>query len=201
MTKIRFMTREIGSLDKPGWHVKAMSSRPSRIKVAEEVREWARRLGIGSGELAEILRIREGFTNEQRRRRYRTSRLPTPYGSCNARVWTQVTTASNAAAKCTMAWSGTRGAARLAAPSAPSTTSTTPRPPSKSLLQSLRSGRVRVRPVAHGSRRQDPLHQRLHHRGLVLRWGLHQRHHARCRRTTSRSAAAVRQSQRRLVTV
>jgi len=30
MTEIRFVTREIGSPDKPGWHVKAIGSRPSR---------------------------------------------------------------------------------------------------------------------------------------------------------------------------
>jgi hypothetical protein len=30
MTEIRFVTREIESLAKPGWHVKAIASRPSR---------------------------------------------------------------------------------------------------------------------------------------------------------------------------
>ena len=35
--------------------------------------------------------------------------------------------------------------------------------------ESLRSRIVRVRPVAHGSCLQDPLHRRLHHRGLILR--------------------------------
>jgi len=30
MTEIRFVTREMGSLAKPGWHVKAIGSRPSR---------------------------------------------------------------------------------------------------------------------------------------------------------------------------
>ena len=33
MTEIRFVTREIGSLAKPGWHVKAIASRPSRDKT------------------------------------------------------------------------------------------------------------------------------------------------------------------------
>ena len=32
MTEIRFVTREIESLAKPGWHVKAIGSRPSRDK-------------------------------------------------------------------------------------------------------------------------------------------------------------------------
>jgi hypothetical protein len=32
MTEIRFVTREIRSLAKPGWHVKAVAGRPSRDK-------------------------------------------------------------------------------------------------------------------------------------------------------------------------
>jgi hypothetical protein len=32
MTEIRFVTREIGSPAKPGWHVNAIASRPSRKK-------------------------------------------------------------------------------------------------------------------------------------------------------------------------
>jgi hypothetical protein len=32
MTEIRFVIREIGSLAKPGWHVKAIASCPSREK-------------------------------------------------------------------------------------------------------------------------------------------------------------------------
>jgi hypothetical protein len=32
MTEIRFVTREIGRLAKPGWHVKTIASRPSRKK-------------------------------------------------------------------------------------------------------------------------------------------------------------------------
>jgi hypothetical protein len=86
------------------------SQPPVEGKVAEEAREWARRLGIGSGELAEILRKGEGFTNEHKAK-IQDSRPSAPCGSCNARAWTQVTTASNATSKCTITRSGTRRAA------------------------------------------------------------------------------------------
>src|SRR5215203_3125795 len=66
MSEIRFVTREIGSLAKPGWRVKAIAGRPVEEKDVEEVREWGRRLGIDSGELAEILRKGGGFTNEEK---------------------------------------------------------------------------------------------------------------------------------------
>src|ERR687894_2660624 len=66
MTEIRFVTREIGSLAKPGWRVKAIAGRPVEEKDVEEAQEWGRRLGIDSGELAEILRKGVGFTSEDR---------------------------------------------------------------------------------------------------------------------------------------
>ena len=40
MTEIRFVTREIGSLAKPGWRVKAIAGRPVEEKDVEEAREW-----------------------------------------------------------------------------------------------------------------------------------------------------------------
>src|SRR5919112_523392 len=76
-------------------------------------------------------------------------------GSWNTRVWTWSTTASSAAARCTITRSGTRRASRPAAPSAPSTTSTTPRLPSSRSLSwrgptisksSSSSGRTRIAP-------------------------------------------------------
>jgi hypothetical protein len=79
-------------------------------KVTEETRKWARRLGIGSGELAEILRNGDGFTNEHKAK-IQDSRPSMPYGSRNARARTQVTTASNATSKCTITRAGTRRAA------------------------------------------------------------------------------------------
>src|SRR5215216_1102526 len=66
MTKIRFVTREIGSLAKPGWRVKAIAGRPVEEKDVEEAREWSWRLGIDSGELTEILRKGGSFTNEEK---------------------------------------------------------------------------------------------------------------------------------------
>src|SRR5215212_9951464 len=66
MTEIRFVTREIGSLAKPGWRVKAIAGRPVEGKDVEEALEWGWRLGIDSGELAEILRKGGSFTNEEK---------------------------------------------------------------------------------------------------------------------------------------
>ncbi len=66
MTEIRFLTREIGSLAKPGWRVKAIAGRPVEEKDVEEAREWGWRLGIDSGELTEILRKGGSFTNEEK---------------------------------------------------------------------------------------------------------------------------------------
>jgi 5-methyltetrahydropteroyltriglutamate--homocysteine methyltransferase len=64
MTEIRFLTREIGSLAKPGWRVKAIAGRPVEERDVEDARRWGERLGIDSGELAGILRKGEGFTDE-----------------------------------------------------------------------------------------------------------------------------------------
>jgi hypothetical protein len=43
MTEIRFVTREIGRLAKPGWHLKAIASRPSREKSSKR-----RESGLGA---------------------------------------------------------------------------------------------------------------------------------------------------------
>ena len=43
MTEIRFVTREIGSLAKPGWRVKAIASRPVEEKDVER-----RESGVGA---------------------------------------------------------------------------------------------------------------------------------------------------------
>lgn len=66
MTEIRFVTREIGSLAKPGWRVKAIAGRPLEQGDVEEARKWGERLGIGSGELIEILHKGEVFTDEEK---------------------------------------------------------------------------------------------------------------------------------------
>jgi 5-methyltetrahydropteroyltriglutamate--homocysteine methyltransferase len=68
MAVIRFVTREIGSLTKPGWRVKAVAGRPVEERDAEEARTWGERLGIDSEELTGILRKGEGFTAEERQK-------------------------------------------------------------------------------------------------------------------------------------
>ena len=66
MTEIRFVTREIGSLAKPGWRVKAIAGRPVEERDVEEARRWGERLGIDHEALTEILRRGEGFTEDER---------------------------------------------------------------------------------------------------------------------------------------
>jgi 5-methyltetrahydropteroyltriglutamate--homocysteine methyltransferase len=66
MTGIRFVTREIGSLAKPGWRVKAMAGRPVAKNDVAEARKWGERLGIETEELRDILRKGEGFSDEER---------------------------------------------------------------------------------------------------------------------------------------
>jgi 5-methyltetrahydropteroyltriglutamate--homocysteine methyltransferase len=65
MTEIRFVTREIGSLAKPGWRVKAIAGRPVEERDVEDARKWGERLGIDPEELGELLRKGEGFTTEE----------------------------------------------------------------------------------------------------------------------------------------
>ena len=85
MTEIRFVTREIGSLAKPGWRVKAISGRPVEERDIEEAQKWGERLGVERvGDLTEILRKGEGFTDESGRR-YRTTRPSMGYGSWSVR--------------------------------------------------------------------------------------------------------------------
>ena len=66
MSEIRFVTREIGSLAKPGWRVKAIAGRRVEESDVEAAREWGIRLGVDPEELAEILRKGEDFTNEEK---------------------------------------------------------------------------------------------------------------------------------------
>lgn len=67
MSEIRFTTREIGSLAKPGWRVKSVSGRPVGSEDVEEARRWGERLGVeGRERLFELLAKGEGFTEEER---------------------------------------------------------------------------------------------------------------------------------------
>ena len=40
------LTHEVGSLDKPGWRVKAYAGRALEEKDIEEARTWGERLGV-----------------------------------------------------------------------------------------------------------------------------------------------------------
>jgi 5-methyltetrahydropteroyltriglutamate--homocysteine methyltransferase len=66
MTEIRFVTREVGSLAKPGWRVKAIAGRSVGERDIEEARRWGERLGVDYEALVEILRKGEGFTDEEK---------------------------------------------------------------------------------------------------------------------------------------
>ena len=68
MTEIRFLTREIGSLAKPGWRVKSLAGRRVEEGDVEEARKWGERLGVERvEELTEMLRKGEGFTDKEKR--------------------------------------------------------------------------------------------------------------------------------------
>jgi 5-methyltetrahydropteroyltriglutamate--homocysteine methyltransferase len=57
MSKVRFRTREIGSLGKPPWRVKAFAGRSLGDSDVAEAERWGKRLGLeGHEELLELLR-------------------------------------------------------------------------------------------------------------------------------------------------
>ena len=57
MTDVTFETREIGSLAKPPWRVKAFAGRPIEEGDVAEAERWAQKLGLdGTEELVETLR-------------------------------------------------------------------------------------------------------------------------------------------------
>src|SRR5919197_1429233 len=60
MTDVKFETREIGSLAKPPWRVKAFAGRPIEDGDVAEAERWAQKLGLdGTEELVETLRRNE----------------------------------------------------------------------------------------------------------------------------------------------
>ena len=60
MSSVRFVTREIGSLAKPSWRVKAFAGRPLEEGDVEEAERWARRLDVeGHERLLDLLRAGE----------------------------------------------------------------------------------------------------------------------------------------------
>ena len=57
MTDVKFETREIGSLAKPPWRVKAFAGRPIEEGDVAEAERWAQKLSLdGTEELVETLR-------------------------------------------------------------------------------------------------------------------------------------------------
>lgn len=63
---VRFRTREIGSLAKPGWRVKALAGRPLDANDVAEAGRWGGRLALdGHEELVELLR-RGDFSAQDR---------------------------------------------------------------------------------------------------------------------------------------
>ncbi|MGB3635281.1 MAG: hypothetical protein WA982_14660 [Rubrobacteraceae bacterium] len=66
MGEVRFVTREIGSLAKPGWRVKSIAGRSVEKTDIEYARKWGESLGINTEELTEILSRGENFSNENR---------------------------------------------------------------------------------------------------------------------------------------
>jgi 5-methyltetrahydropteroyltriglutamate--homocysteine methyltransferase len=60
-----FLTHEVGSLDKPGWRVKAYAGKKLDDRDLEEARSWGERIGVeGYGELLDLLR-RSPITSKQ----------------------------------------------------------------------------------------------------------------------------------------
>jgi 5-methyltetrahydropteroyltriglutamate--homocysteine methyltransferase len=67
MNEVRFVTREIGSLAKPGWRVKSIADRPVEENDIEEAQKWGERLGVENVEgLAEILKKGTDFTSDEK---------------------------------------------------------------------------------------------------------------------------------------
>ncbi len=70
MNEVRFTTREIGSLAKPGWRVKSIAGRPVEKIDVEDAQKWGSRLGIEDYDVLvnEILIKGMRFTDEEKAR-------------------------------------------------------------------------------------------------------------------------------------
>ena len=67
--RVSFATREIGSLAKPGWLVKAMNGRPLDEGDVEHAQKWGGKLGVGDyDELVDVLQRGGGFTAPEKAR-------------------------------------------------------------------------------------------------------------------------------------
>jgi 5-methyltetrahydropteroyltriglutamate--homocysteine methyltransferase len=65
MADLRFVTREIGSLAKPPWRVKAFAGRPLEPVDVEDAERWGRRLDVDGYERLVELLGREAFGTEE----------------------------------------------------------------------------------------------------------------------------------------
>ncbi|MGB3681893.1 MAG: hypothetical protein WA990_05350 [Rubrobacteraceae bacterium] len=68
MSEVKFVTREIGSLAKPGWRVKSIAGRPVEETDVEYARKWGERLGVDTEELTEVLSKGTGFSDSEKAR-------------------------------------------------------------------------------------------------------------------------------------
>jgi 5-methyltetrahydropteroyltriglutamate--homocysteine methyltransferase len=70
MNEVRFTTREIGSIAKPGWRVKSIAGRPVEKNDVEDAQKWGSRLGIEDYDVLvnDILIKGMGFTDEEKAR-------------------------------------------------------------------------------------------------------------------------------------
>ncbi len=66
MSEVRFVTREIGSLAKPGWRVKSIAGRPVEKTDIEYARKWGDRLDIDTEKLTEILGKGTNFSDSEK---------------------------------------------------------------------------------------------------------------------------------------
>ncbi|MBA2691142.1 MAG: hypothetical protein H0U65_01440 [Rubrobacter sp.] len=66
MSEVRFVTKEIGSLAKPGWRVKSIAGRPVEEADVADARKWGAKLGVETDELTEILRKGSGFSEVEK---------------------------------------------------------------------------------------------------------------------------------------
>jgi 5-methyltetrahydropteroyltriglutamate--homocysteine methyltransferase len=68
VNEVRFVTREIGSLAKPGWRVKSIAGRPVEKGDVEDAQKWGSRLGVENYDelVNDILVKGADFTNEEK---------------------------------------------------------------------------------------------------------------------------------------
>ncbi len=193
MSGIRFPTREIGSLAKPSWRVKAFAGRPLEEQDLAEAERWGQRLEVEGHEQPRRVAPLRG-ARPRRDRRLGGALCASVCSS--GRGWTSSTTASSGAPRCTTTSLRSRTVSRSAGPFAPSTTSTTRRRRSSRHLPrtARRTSRSTGSSATHTDREvKVPLTGRVHDGRLVVRRALRARGRSRqLGRAALRGAAALR---------